>query len=469
MNRIDHHRRGVLPLAISFVLTALLQVGIASPAAAATNYYVSPRGSDTNPGTASQPWRTLQRAADAAPTGAIVQVRAGTYGGFVVKRSGTSTSPITFQAYPGEVVTVAGSSTTADVIKVSRAHDIVIRGLRVTGAAASRGGAGIRIENASTRVLVEANTIYDNRSYGVSVVDSSYVTVYNNTISLNAEGVFVLRGGDGVRVTSNRIHHQDRMVVATQGGSDDHGGVGVSVVHSTGDVLVARNAIWGNRAVSPDWGYDGGATEIYASSNVTIEGNTMWDNRMVIETGSDGAACSNNIFRRNVAYGATTKDVSKGMVFRCAENMLVANNTFHQLDVFVFDLKQGGTAHATSIAGLRIMNNIAYQNTGKIYGIESALPTSVKIDFNLLWHRSGGTIASKVGSGSTSSMATWRSWGYDRTGAFADPRFLNPSTRDYRVTSASPARDHGTWAVGGFTAYPIVGPNPDIGRWEYGW
>ncbi len=467
MNRIDQHRRGTLPLAVGFLLATVLQVAVTAPAAAATNYYVSPRGNDSNPGSSSQPWRTLQRAADVAPPGAVVQIRGGTYAPFVMKRSGTSSQPIVFQRYGTEDVAVVGTAATDNVIKITAAHDVVIRALRVTGAAHSRGGAGIRVENGSTRVRIESNGIYENRSYGVSVVDSTYITVYDNAISGNAEGVFVLRGGNGVQVVSNRVHHQDRMVVATQGGSDDHGGVGISVVHSTGGARISSNTIWGNRAVSPDWGYDGGAVEIYDASNVVIEGNVMWDNRMVIETGSDANGCYNNIFRRNVAYGATTKDVSKGMVFRCAENMLVANNTFHALDTFVFDLKQGGTNHSTSIAGLRIMNNIAVQRPGaKVYGLESALPSSVRIEFNLAYNP-GGTIASKSGAGWTASMATWQSWGYDRVGVNADPRFVNAAGHDYRLTSGSPARDRGTWAVGGFAAFPIVGANPDMGRWEF--
>ncbi|UUZ87133.1 DUF1565 domain-containing protein [Paenibacillus sp. P26] len=47
--------------------------------AAGTNYYVSPSGSDTNPGTINAPWRTIQKAAKTAGPGSIVNVRGGTY------------------------------------------------------------------------------------------------------------------------------------------------------------------------------------------------------------------------------------------------------------------------------------------------------------------------------------------------------------------------------------------------------
>jgi hypothetical protein len=288
--------------------------------------------------------------------------------------------------------------------------------------------------------------------------------VTGNEIRNNAEGVYVQRAGSGVRITGNTIHHQNRMVVATPGGHDDHGGVGVSLIKTTGNVVVDENRLWANRAVSPDWGFDGGAFEIYGASNALFRSNVLWDNRVVIETGSDGTPCKNNVFRRNVAYGATTRDVSKGMLFRCAENMLVAYNTFHDLDVFVFDLKEGGTSFATSISGLRIYNNIASMEGGKIYGVESALPSSVSIDYNLVWQRYGGTIGSKAGVGSTASLATWRTWtGIDRHGINAAPAFVDTQGHDYHLTSRSPARDRGTWISGGGTQTS----SPDMGRWEY--
>lgn len=65
-------------------------------AEAATAYYVSPSGSDSNAGTsASAPLATIQKAVDLAPTGAVVNLAAGTYKQDVVtKRAGvTITGP----------------------------------------------------------------------------------------------------------------------------------------------------------------------------------------------------------------------------------------------------------------------------------------------------------------------------------------------------------------------------------------
>ncbi len=45
----------------------------------ATTYYVPASGNDSNPGTSSNPWRTIQKAANTIVAGDEVIVNAGTY------------------------------------------------------------------------------------------------------------------------------------------------------------------------------------------------------------------------------------------------------------------------------------------------------------------------------------------------------------------------------------------------------
>jgi hypothetical protein len=80
-------------------------------AKAAATYYVSTSGDDTNgTGTNSKPWKTIQKAADTMVAGDTCIIRGGTYRETVtLSKSGTATSPITFQAYKGETVTVSGT------------------------------------------------------------------------------------------------------------------------------------------------------------------------------------------------------------------------------------------------------------------------------------------------------------------------------------------------------------------------
>jgi len=77
------------------------------------NYYVGGTGaSDRNPGTASQPFATIQQAASVAVAGDSVNIRADTYRETVTPaNSGTPGHPITFQPDGDALVTVSGADT----------------------------------------------------------------------------------------------------------------------------------------------------------------------------------------------------------------------------------------------------------------------------------------------------------------------------------------------------------------------
>jgi len=68
-------------------------------------YYVATNGSDSNPGTTNQPFKTLGKAVSLANPGNLIYMRGGTYTNSVkvqITRSGTAANPIRLRAYPGE-------------------------------------------------------------------------------------------------------------------------------------------------------------------------------------------------------------------------------------------------------------------------------------------------------------------------------------------------------------------------------
>src|SRR5258707_13443854 len=94
-----------LKFRISFVLLVCVSGAFGQPNSA---YYVSTAGSDSNPGTETAPWRTVQHAADIARAGSTVNVRGGIYEELVsINASGNASDGfITFRSYPGETASL---------------------------------------------------------------------------------------------------------------------------------------------------------------------------------------------------------------------------------------------------------------------------------------------------------------------------------------------------------------------------
>ena len=70
----------------------------ASPAYAATDYWVAPTGAATDAGTETAPFKTLQKALDIAQPGTTINLKKGTYKQAVItKVAGTSSAPITIK------------------------------------------------------------------------------------------------------------------------------------------------------------------------------------------------------------------------------------------------------------------------------------------------------------------------------------------------------------------------------------
>ncbi len=89
--------------------------GTITPAFAATNYYVSTSGSDSNSGTSSSsPFKTLAKAVSSASSGSTIYVASGTYNvtsTIKLSKSNSSGSPIKIVAQSGEpVIDFSGQS-----------------------------------------------------------------------------------------------------------------------------------------------------------------------------------------------------------------------------------------------------------------------------------------------------------------------------------------------------------------------
>jgi parallel beta-helix repeat protein len=427
----------------------------------AVGSYVATNGNDANPGTIAQPWKTLQHAADTA-TG-MVWVRAGTYAPFTLRRN-----DLTFSSYPRETARVSSTSA-KDMIYILKVNGATFENLSVQGGI-QVGGSGFDVAS-SSNVVIRDNTINSsvstNHGFGIRTWYSTNVTISQNDISQQAAGIQVSYTADGVKVLDNTIHDNNRMIVnTTSPTNDDHGANGVIFLETTGQTLASGNQLYGNRAASHDYVYDGSAFEIYGASDVTITDNTMWNNKQVMETGTDGRACNDITFTRNVAWSATTvKGYARGVLLACASNSLIAFNTLDGFDISDISIVyNAGYKYQGSLSGLKVVDNVLLSNGDPIYHFETP-PSGVTVNYNDLWNRAGTSIVWDKTHAGTTSWATFRSWyGYEANGMDANPMIDDLASRDYQLESGSPAINAGSVISGVSSSY--LGSAPDIGAYE---
>lgn len=175
-----------------------MSLGNITPAFAATNYYVSTSGSDSNTGTSSsKPFATLEKAVSSASSGSTIYVNSGTYdvtSTIKLTKSNTSSSPIKIVAQSGEPVIDFSNQSYSDS---NRGFQIsgdyyTIEGLKIVGA----GDNGIYISGDHN--TVESCDITKCRDTGLQISNggsNSYIydvtSTYNydpKTSGENADG-----------------------------------------------------------------------------------------------------------------------------------------------------------------------------------------------------------------------------------------------------------------------------------------
>src|ERR1035438_10750107 len=94
--------------AVALISVALTSVSLFAQSGA--SFYVSKSGNNTNSGSFTAPWLTIQHAASSVSAGATVFVEAGVYTESVTfPASGTASNYITFTNYPGQTAVIDGT------------------------------------------------------------------------------------------------------------------------------------------------------------------------------------------------------------------------------------------------------------------------------------------------------------------------------------------------------------------------
>jgi hypothetical protein len=411
--------------------SALLVLFAPAPLWAAATYYVAPDGSDSAPGTESQPFATVGKAQSAAAAGDTVLIRGGRYAfsgsgtvGVAFSKSGTANALINYFAYPGEIpifdlsaLTPSNRVTGLDV----HCNYIHLRGLEVMGVHQYQSG---------------------QDSWGVRIQGNGNVLENLNVHDNDAPGIFITSGADNLVLNCDSHHNYDYL---ESGGSGDGFGC-----HSSG----------GGNVLSGCRGYDNsddGFDFINAAGSCTVEKSMSFRNGFVPDTTQ---AAGNGAGFKAGGYGSPPNVPSSG----------AATHTVRQCVAFG-NRAQGFYANHHP-GRIYFYNNTAFNNPTNFDMLaDSGYPSDHVLRNNVAL--ASGTAMSRLSGGTD----TFNSWTLSVTVTTADFRSVDqtqalapraadgslPEVDFMRLAPDSDLIDKGT-DVG----LPFNGAAPDLGAFESG-
>jgi hypothetical protein len=264
-------------------------------------FFVSPTGSDTNPGTAERPWRTITRALNMLKPGQRALVRPGAYGRMRCERGRGGSAAggyVTVKAYPARraVVTAEADGVVWINCDYVRVQGFVISGPSVVGGTNVYGAKGadhvqivgneirnsicqgIALEEETDAWRMTRNWIHDNghgcdeQAHGIYLQGDDHL-VANNVIDRQPEGygVQVYDYDRNPRIVNNTIAHSGRGGIVVGGSacrSEDRCGVAGALVANN---VFAYNSTYGIARSSPPKSCDIHANLAFANGSGSYE------------------------------------------------------------------------------------------------------------------------------------------------------------------------------------------------------
>ena len=468
---------------ILFILFVCISSAFGQPN---SSFYVSMTGDDSNPGTQTAPWRTVQHAADTVRAGSTVNVRGGVYEELVsIKASGNPTDGfITFKSYPGETAVLDAGHITpsgrSGILTIQNKSYVRIEGLeirnfrtaehRLTPLGISVMGAGSHIELLKNNVHHIEQT-FDGRDapghgangFGIAVYGTDAKTPISELVidgnevhhlkTGSSESLVVNGNVTNFRITHNVVHDNNNIgidVIGFERTAPD------PAVDQARDGVVSGNLVYnitsrGNPAYRDEENSDG--IYVDGGTRILIEQNIMHDVDFGIELASEhkDRATSYVTARNNLIYHGHTAGVSIGGYAPergHTEHCTVVNNTLYENDTS--GTGSGEFQMQWNMADNIFANNIVYAGPHCLITLNRSQVekqrSPVTIDHNLYYCASGSKASTWAGASATVAGFDKyvESTGNDRHSRFLDPHFVDAGTNDFHLRSDSPAIAAGT-------------------------
>jgi len=442
---------------LAFALGAALMVGTVTfgqgqQRRAGRTLHVSPSGDDANPGTSDRPFRSIQKATDAAGPGDTVEIGAGTYREYVsLNRSGSYFGrEITIRARSGAAVVIDPSGVTAPatafqngtraVFDTNGQDHLIVRGLTVQNG----GFCGISVSG-SWQVRVEDCHTINTPGSGIIVDKSHDVEIAKCEVERacqagGEESVSIKRSAD-VIFRDGHVHHTKHEGIDVKEGSK-HVQVLNNHVHD-----VERQGLYADA-----WDSD--------TYDIRFDGNRVHDCMVGL------VACTES--------GGLLRDVwfTNNLIYDCrGPGMLVAkwgNERMGHRIVNVYYLNNtvvncGNGGQASNWGGGMLLENDQAENVVVMNNILSGSPQKQLQKDHLKLIPKGYTVANNLLDGPTEQFGTGN--------IVAAPNFVDPAKKDFRLAPNSKAinagRPHpGIGAKDQSGKARIVGKSVDIGALE---
>jgi Right handed beta helix region len=466
-----------------FILFACLSGAFAQ---SNSSFYVSTTGNDSNPGTQTAPWRTIQHAADTVRAGSTVNVLGGVYEELVsINKSGNAADGfITFRSYPGETAvldaehfTPAGRSAVLTIQSKSyvRIEGFEIRNFRTAERRLSP--LGINVIGSGSHIELLKNNVHHieqtfegrdapgrgGNGFGIAVYGTDAKTPITDLIidgnevhhlkTGSSESLVVNGNVTNFRITHNVVHDNNNIgidVIGFERTAPD------PAVDQARDGVVRSNLVYnitsrGNPAYRNDESSDG--IYVDGGARILIEQNVIHDVDFGIELASEhkDRATSYITARNNLIYHCHTAGVSIGGYAPergHTDHSTVVNNTLYDNDTS--RTGSGEFQMQWNMADNIFANNIVYAGARCLITLTKSQVDKnhhpVAIDHNLYYCASGAKASTWAGASSTvTGFDKYVEYtGNDRHSRFLDPHFVDTAAKDFHLQSDSPAIAAGT-------------------------
>ncbi|MCP4287449.1 MAG: DUF1565 domain-containing protein [Gammaproteobacteria bacterium] len=408
--------------------TIFLVLCLSLSSLSAAVYYVDGEhtgSSDANSGTKAAPWSTIQHAVSSTAPGDSVYVKNGTYNEQVrFDRSGTAGNDITVAAYETQGATIDGNGVSvppySGLVDIAGRGYVRFSGFRVINSGPGGTATGIQVEG-SNNVVVAKNYTFNTASSGILVWGSSSILISGNEVekalsagSVSENEAITVGETNGFEIRNNYVH-------------DGHSirGEGIDAKDGSRNGLIHNNHVHHMQGVGiyvDAWDKATGSIDVYENLVHDIAGGGV---SIGSERGGvlDDIRVYNNIIYDNKWLGI---DLHACCIQQHpVSNVQIVNNTV--VDNGKGQWGGGIYVENPKATGVVIRNNILSGNLSFQIALEGTPPADAAIDHNLINEF-------RNGEGETYGSAY-------QTG---DPKFLDATRRDFRLTAGSPAIDNGT-------------------------